>query len=63
MYIKDEDKKLRVSINDTITIKKVRNPLTGEYSFLVEVASGTVLVEDAFITNDITINGIKLSTE
>jgi hypothetical protein len=56
MNLETSEKKLLVDINDQITIRKVRNPFTDKATLLVN----NEYTHQAFITDDITINGIKL---
>lgn len=56
MDLEISEKKLVVDIEDQITIKKVVDLVTGKATLLVS----NEYAHQAILTNDITINGIKL---
>jgi hypothetical protein len=63
MFINDDNKTIRLAVDEVVTIRMVKDPLTKKYSFLVKGSGGIASCEHVFITDDISVNGIKFSTD
>ena len=56
MVLLESDKRLKLHINEVLTIELVKNPLTDQYAFLVKSRD----CQMALITSDISIDGVVL---